>query len=321
MGCNRITVVFASLLVFVSVIALVSPEAISQSYSTITTQVIGTSMNVYPTFTQYVTSAYSSFVYGPTGFNLNICGQGARQSWTLNAISGQHYHIEWTAQGHVSLDLYITTAFAGANNVGCNTFPADLALYGRSGVVGSVDWTAPSSGQFIVWLWNLSPLPVSGTISIVTLPIATFTFVSWATTTGYVTRPSLIISTASTASILMLPDFLGPLLGNRLLIGVVIVLVLTVAGILFYRRRKGPSTTRVYDRVVTVPVSRVDEDAPVREATLTFASAQTDNVNEQFPSTGPGIEREPSSVCYCPECGTENVSDSTFCRKCGTKMA
>ena len=121
--------------------------------------------------------------------------------------------------------------------------------------------------------------------------------------------------TTSSQSVVLMPfstiglPGLGPLSGNQLLIVILLAMVVIVVGVLLYRRRRGGSrsVTRVYDPVVTVPVSRVEKDAAVPEATRTYARAET-------------RETEVASVTYCPQCGTENLSDSKFCRECATRI-
>jgi sec-independent protein translocase protein TatA len=68
------------------------------------------------------------------------------------------------------------------------------------------------------------------------------------------------------------------------------------------------------------------EESTVSEQAAAAARMSHGNVSEPAPSTAAVTPAQPSAsplegAIYCTQCGTQNVPDSRFCRKCGTKIA
>lgn len=249
-----IRIAYALMLIMALVPALsVTPSNVSgQGYVTITTQTTTTGLYTYPVTTRYETETTSSYVgaFGPVDFALNICGLGARTKQQFSAITGQRYHVEWTTPSNIPLNFYITTAFAGADNTGCETsapsvpaFPSSVVLFSKNGPNGSVDWVAPSTGQFIAWLWNLSLESVSGTWSIQRFVPTTVPSISYVTAS---TTKLLTLTTTAISQVGLPFGSLGML--------ALVVAVAVIAGVLVIARRRKTSVaaTLVQERPVTV---------------------------------------------------------------------
>lgn len=157
----------SSRFVFMLILALVSAYSVVQGPAYVSGQGSAT------VATQYV--------YGPSAFTLPsylqegvTCAQ-ASVIVKFNGTRGQQFHVEFAATSLAILDLYITTPPAiggGVDFCGDTGAPATW-LYTLSNRTGSVDWVAPSTGQFIVFLINSSPDTVSGILSIATYPGST----------------------------------------------------------------------------------------------------------------------------------------------------
>jgi KaiC/GvpD/RAD55 family RecA-like ATPase len=237
----------------------VTPSNVSgQGYVTITTQTAGlytsaattrnvtetTSTNIYPR-----TGAYGFTFYAcPSGQNSKLRHWAGDRSDPWNAVQGERYHFEWTANS--SLDLYIVSnpqVLANAKTFGCDDFPTGLALYHHAGATGSVDWVAPGTGQFIAWLWNFNPSQtVSGIWSIqrfVTMTVQSISYVTVFTT------ELLTLTTAASAPV----SQVGLPFGNLGLLGAVVA-VAVIAGVLVIARRRKTSVaaTLVQERPATV---------------------------------------------------------------------
>lgn len=177
-------IAFASMLILALAPAVsIAPMNVSgQSYSTFTTETSITEIYTYSTATRYETATTSVYIgtFGPTSFELNVCGLGANVRIKFNATAGQRYHVEWSNQytaqltrSNIPLNFYITTESAGIGDPGCNgsgtgpSFPSSTVLFSEKAPMGSVDWVAPRAGLFIAWLFNFNLEPVKGTWSIV----------------------------------------------------------------------------------------------------------------------------------------------------------
>jgi len=101
---------------------------------------------------------------------------------TFNANPGQRFIVQWseTAGVPTSLDLYIVTQTSLQEVWFCDAGPVEL--YSDSGAFGSVNWAAPSRGDYVVLLVNNNFNSVPGTLSITPIN-ATVT----ATPIGYAT--------------------------------------------------------------------------------------------------------------------------------------
>jgi KaiC/GvpD/RAD55 family RecA-like ATPase len=251
----RIAFAFMLILALASAVTVAPMNVSGQSYVTFTTQVTTTWVYVYPTTTLYETKTTSSYVgvFAPVDFALNVCGQGARTTQKFNAITGQSYHIEWASRNNIPLDFYITTAFAGAENVGCDNsgskpsspFSSKYVLFSKSSPKGTVDWVAPSTGQFIAWLWNFSLEAVAGIWSIQRFFPTTVSSVSYATAPT-TKLANLTLTTAVSHSVLPFGN-LGLLLA--------IAAVAVVALVLVFARRRKPAATSIQEHPPTIQES------------------------------------------------------------------
>ena len=238
---------FALLLILALLPALsVIPRNVSgQGYVTSTTQATTTVLYTYAATTSYFTETTSSYAFGPFDFTLNICGFGAYQKTEFSAIAAQNLHVDWTSPATFPLDFYITTAFAGADNVGCNsdhtapTFPWEQhpQLYHQTGAAGEGDWVAPKAGQFIAWIFNFGPQPVSGTWSI--QAVATMLIASYGYATESTTATKLFILTTTIPQVAQVGQ-VGLPLGN-LGLPLAVAAVAIIAGVLVVARKRKPS--------------------------------------------------------------------------------
>ena len=88
---------------------------------------------------------------------------------TFNATSGQQFTVQWTGKAIMptALDVYIATQKSTQQTWYCGIGP--VALDSRTSMSGSVSWTAPASGEYVVLLVNgnfNSGNAYSGTLSI-----------------------------------------------------------------------------------------------------------------------------------------------------------
>jgi len=129
-----------------------------------------------------ISSPVSGQGYSTYSFSLSRASYVSCWYWGVmfNANQGQSFSVQWSETGGTptSLDLYIVAPSAIREIWICDTGPP--WLYYNSGAFGSVNWAAPSAGEYIVLLANNNYDPVSGTLSI-TAVNATMT----ATSIGY----------------------------------------------------------------------------------------------------------------------------------------
>jgi KaiC/GvpD/RAD55 family RecA-like ATPase len=236
----------------VAALTVTPSNVLGQGYVTVTTQATTTALYTYPVTTRSVTTTETIYIYGPQDFSVNVCGEHPG-IWGdhFHAFQGQRYRVNWTSKANVSLDLYITTYFPGAlsnSGPGCETFPASEVIYSYRGATGSVDWVAPSTGQFIIWFLNPN-LPTAGTFSIETLNPTTFSTTSYgsASTVEPVILTTIISQTNLNISQIGIP------FANLGLFGAVVAIAV-VAGVLVIARRRKTSVaaTLVQERPVTV---------------------------------------------------------------------
>ena len=201
----RVAFTFILILSLAPTVTVEPMTASGQSYVTVTT---GTTISLtefytYSTTTSYETGTASSYIgtYGPTSFDLNVCGLGANAHIKFGAIAGQLYHVEWTNLGNLSLNLYITTGSVSLGE-GCNgegtgpSFPSSTVLFSKNGPVGSVDWVAPSTGQFIAWIFNFNGAAVHVKWSIQSRVATTYSDLN------YATAPTTMVTTFTLTSTL-----------------------------------------------------------------------------------------------------------------------
>jgi KaiC/GvpD/RAD55 family RecA-like ATPase len=269
MPVSRIAFAFMLIIALAPALSVMPPNVSGQSYVTVTTQATTTALYTYPATTRSVTTTETIYIYEPQDFSVNVCGE-PHGIWGdhFSAIQGQRYHVNWTSEANISLNFYITTNFPGAlSNSGpnCNNFPASEAIYSYRGATGSVDWVAPSTGQFIYWFLNPSQVPTAGTISIETLNPITFSTVSYgsASTIEPVSLTTIISQTNLNISQIGIP------FANLGLLGAVVAIAV-VAGVLVLARRRKTSVaaTLVHERPPTV------QELP-RETVASQSVAQT----------------------------------------------
>ena len=247
----RIAFALLLMLALVPALSAMPPKVSGQGYVTSTTQATTTVLYTYAATTSYFTETTSSYLGGqgsrPIEFDLGVCGPGALskpdQKIGFNAIAAQSFHVDWTQIGlgpaSSPLDFYITTAFAKADNAGCNsegtapTFQFQ-ALYHQKGAAGQGDWVAPEAGQFIAWIFNFIPKPVAGTWSIRTT--VTTLVASYGNATESTTTTKLLILTSTIPQVGQVGLPFGSL-GLPLAVAAVAI----VAGVLVVARRRKPS--------------------------------------------------------------------------------
>lgn len=268
MQWSRVAFTYMLILALVPAISVVPAQVLSQSSATLTTQVTTTKFYTYPFTTQYASSTETSYVYGPNTFTINASSTVFCYDWreNFNATKGQRFHIEWTsnfAQTPKVLDLYIATPSAVAKTWYCDTGPE--ALYFRSNAIGSVDWVAPSAGQYIALLVNNNPNYASGTLSIETYAIMTVSSVSYATETS-----TNLVETAQivTAGSTFIP---GSAASYAILIGV--LAALSIVGFTFYRRRSAATTAAPAPETLKTLPPPVVETEPTPPPALPQATA------------------------------------------------
>ena len=250
-------VAFAFVLMFALVLALgvTLSNASGQGYVTITTQITTTAPYPYPLTTIHENVTVSTSVpgnaFGP--FSLDVCGIGAQLKQDFYAVANERYHVEWYGS-NTPLNVYITPAFNGwIDNVYCDssgTAPSvggSTALFSKEVLVskrgpnGSVDWVAPSTGLFVLWIWNFSPKPVMGTWSL--QGVSRSTIIS-----------SISYGTTSTIELLALTTTVsqaGLHLGNFGFLGAIAAVVVIAAVLVVARRRKPSAETAVIQKPST----------------------------------------------------------------------
>jgi hypothetical protein len=244
MQWSRIAFAFVLILALAPAVTLPPLNVSGQSYATVTAETTITGFYTYSSTTSYVTGTTSSYIgaFGPTSFELNVCGLGANVNIKFNAVGGHRYHIEWTTQSNLPLNLYITTNVQDMGDIGCNgahtgpVFPSATVLYSEKGTTGSVDWMAPGTSQFIVALFNFNLEPVSATWSIQGFAETTVSYVSYATapTTKLISLTLTNQQSTTTVSQIGLP------FGNFGLL-VAIAAVAVIGGLFVVAKKRKPS--------------------------------------------------------------------------------
>jgi hypothetical protein len=332
MRVNRVVLVVVLILSTVQLVNTTVTSVSSQSYVTVTTQLTTTATYTTPLTTQYSTSTKTSYVYGPKTFTMQastnfFCWY---KSFTLNATQGQQFHIEWTTTASLSsfLDFYVLTPseILSVNNalpyyVGCHA-SGWKALYSTSAVNGSVDWTAPATGQFVAVFVNNNSNSVSVTASIGTPSATTVRLVSYATFTTSSLFDRLQTVTLSSS----LP--LGALPIASIALGVMIAVLL---GVLARTRKSRSHPTSVK------PSSPAELSRPYRGGKIICPNCDRENPQALLFCGGCGTRLDPvdSGVAVfreranarraeqalptknCPRCGTPSPRDNTFCGHCG----
>lgn len=273
----RIAFALMLILALVPALSAMPPKVSGQGYVTSTTQATTTVLYTYAATTSYVTETTSSYLGSqgsrPIEFDLGTCESGALpnqpnppyQKIEFNAIAAQSFHVKWTNFGTLPSDFYITTAFAKADNAGCNsegtapTFQFQ-ALYHQKGVTGQADWVAPEAGQFIAWMFNFSPGFVGGTWSIRTFGATLVASYSYATESTTTTKLFILTSTIPQVAQVGLPF-------GSLGLPVAVAAVAIVAGVLVVARRRKPSPAaklkEEHPRATLKEEKRKEEHPPV----------------------------------------------------------
>jgi KaiC/GvpD/RAD55 family RecA-like ATPase len=112
-----------------------SSNALSQSDVNTTTHVTTTGAN------NHIVARETFTLYGPCTNSLEV---------KFNATEGQRFHIQWTTTTQTELDFYIATPSFYIAPRACTL--SGEPLYSISSETGSVDWVAPSTGQYVAWL-------------------------------------------------------------------------------------------------------------------------------------------------------------------------
>lgn len=289
----RIAFAFMLILALLPALSAMPPKVSGEGYVTITTQTTTTGLYTSAATTRYETATTRVYVYSPFNYTFYNCGgpigggvfYNAYTRLAIQAIQGQDYHFEWTTADNRPLDFYITTPFS-ASQVGClngvlDNFPASAERYHYKGAVGSVEWVAPSTGEFRVWFWNLNPpppgcsaalaCPVSGTFSVWTGPVTTTL-----SSASYVTAPTtelLVFATAVSAAVsqVALPFGTVGLLGAGALVAV-------IASVFMFTRRRKPSPAVALKQEQPATVQESPRDAvafqPVTQSPVAAALKQ-----------------------------------------------
>ena len=122
-------------------------------------------LTVMSTFASIPGSAQTNPVY-----SFSLEGVSIVSCWywgvRFDAASGQRFNIRWseTVGTTTSLDLYIAPVSSIHEIWFCDTGP--VGPYSNSGAFGSVNWAAPSGGEYVVVLVNNYYGSVSGTLSV-----------------------------------------------------------------------------------------------------------------------------------------------------------
>jgi len=300
-----------------------TPSANSQVFETVTaTLTISTLFT--PVVTSYMTTTGSGLVTGPV--TIPATGPTAWCMFTSLPFSmNQSGHVTGRLTASSPFRFYIMrdaiyqkyyAAWLNPHFPGCS--PEDGGFYAIVGVsvsqTYSFDFYLTGGNYDFVFYGGQYPTPSTAPPSHPSIHVD-FQANTGQTTTTTMSQPAF---STTTQSILLTTALTTQLAQSSLFssqnaafipvgLAVIVVLIVLIAVVLLYRRRRGGSrsVTRVYDPVVTVPVSRVD--AAVPEATRTYARAETRETGVPF-------------VTYCPQCGTENLSDSKFCRECARRI-
>jgi hypothetical protein len=341
-------IAFAFMLILAAVPALsVTPSNVSgQGYVTITTQTTTTGLYTSPATTSYETTLLTTtsvYLPGPVDIPPYFSGTAKHCAWmylTFQAPNSQSISASFTSQYPISFYLMPDVVFKGWTYGDQSVASGQVSPCWGSpdGTLIAVDGMTSYSQNLVLPAYPIanrvyrlvfiqfgSTSDVSVNFELLSLPPIVFT--STVSSIAYITAPTteLVTLTRTTAIYQIgLPfglDFSN--LGLNGLVAFSALIILTtgvVGGFLLHRRRKRWSATRVYDNVVTVPVSRVDDAAAVREGTLTLAPAKSkEEADERFASDDRG-GKGTTSVIHCSQCGAGNLADSTFCRKCGKNI-
>jgi len=247
----RIAFALMLIMTVVPALSVTASNVSGQGYVTVTTQATTTALYTYPATTRSVTTTETIYIYGPQDYSVNVCGEHPG-IWDdhFSAVLGQRYHVNWTSEANISLDFYITTYFPGAlsnSGPGCSNFPDSEVIYSYRGATDSVDWIAPSTGQFIYWFLNPS-LPTAGTISIETLNPTTFSTISY----GSASTVEPVILTTIISQTNLNTSQIGISFANLGLLGAIVAIAVVAGVSVIARRRKTVAATLVQERPTTV---------------------------------------------------------------------
>jgi hypothetical protein len=108
----------------------------------------------------------------PSVFSFTLEGSSLALCWfygvSFSVTQGQQLMVQWgensTGLGPVSLDVYIARLGSINQRWFCDSGPG--YLYWNEGAFGLANWSAPSTGAYVVLLVNYSYHSVSGIISV-----------------------------------------------------------------------------------------------------------------------------------------------------------
>jgi hypothetical protein len=336
MQWHRIAFAAMLILALVPAFSVTQLNVWSQGYVTVTSQTTMTGLYTSAATTSYettvltTTNTYFSGIVIPS-FNPGTdpkCGwvwksftanKGESVSVSLTSATPVTFYVmsyavrnSWRVDGH-PVDIGSPDSYSPCHGApdGSLIVQDGITHYSYDGLVFPAD-----SNYWLLFLQIGSPSEISVNFEMLSSPTVATSTVSSISYTAAPTTELLAFTSLITQAT---PPF-APF-GDLRLIGlaVILVMIVIIVVVLLHRRRRGWSATKVYDQVVTVPVSRVEEDAGVPEATRTIARAETNEADDDLASNYRG-KMETASIIYCPECGTENLSDSRFCRKCATRI-
>lgn len=254
--------IFFAILLILAVVpaaSVIPPDVSGQDYVTITTQATTTGLYTFPVTTLYATSTETRYVYGPKSFSLAaFCGTSLRVSF--NATRGQQFHMEWATAKPIDFyigtpSIYVETGYTHYQNcVQGQTF------YSETAASGSVDWVAPSTGQYTALLVNEGiGGSAEGTSSMQTSAITTVSSVSNSTSP---TTKLVNLTTLPTTLHTVLEQNAGfqPALGNLSFLGAGAVVAI-VASVFVVARRKKSSLTATLQQERPAAVQESIRDA------------------------------------------------------------
>ncbi len=221
MRWHRIAVAFMLSLALLPTLSVIPSNVSGQGYVTITTQATTTGFYTSPVTTRYETITTSSYVYRQlfTFYSdVNLYCQLVKA--VFFATQGQKFQIQVTPEAD-NLDFYIGDhSFYIVPYGGTCKFLGAPLYTNPSSSVGSVDWVAPSTGQYIVWLVRKFAGSRGGVLSIAAYETTTVPSIS------YITAPTTeVLALTTTISQVALPfGYLGLLVvGAAVIAGVLVV--------------------------------------------------------------------------------------------------
>lgn len=228
MRWRRFAVALMLSLALVPALSVISSNVSGQGYVTITTQATTTRLYTSPATTRYETITTSSYVYRQVfTFSQTVDVFCGLVKAVFFGTQGQKFHLEVTPEAD-NLEFYIgdrsfyIVPYSGM----CKVTGAPLYT-NPSSSVGSVDWVAPSTGQYTAWLVRRFAGAWEGLLSIA----------SYSTTTV----PSISYVTASTTELVALTTTVSqgaPPLGY---LGLLVAGVAVAVGVLVVARRRQSS--------------------------------------------------------------------------------